>query len=238
MKARVRLAVDKHGQSVDWHVRSPTPLCELTRAFTHLAPRAFAHIITSQRQRWCGFQESVTRARGLTLFKVFNAGNGFAALRPEHPYRVPPLRGSPSRQLGPHKPSSAPFGLGQPLRLHPASVLAELAVGTGAAGSALDLIPCREALCGFRRHQGFASQASSPVRCSGLRPALRMRLPVSPLTPPPAKETGGSGAYVRPNTAHPMLGRASLRYRPSLTTYRRLTADDCAEKRTKSPCGT
>lgn len=177
MKARVSLAVDKSPPPVNWDVRSPTLSCELTRAFTRPRSRAFAHTKASPSQSPRGFQETVTRARGLTLFKIFNATGGFTALpsgHPPAPCAPPQTIGAP---LGPSNHSSAPFGLGHPLRLHPASDLAGLAAGAGTAGYALDLLPCHR-LDGFQRHQGFASPASSPVRCSGqaaLRSACGLR---------------------------------------------------------------
>jgi len=124
VKARVSLAVDKSPPPVNWDVRSPTLSCELTRAFTRSRSRAFAHTKASPSQSWRAFQESVTRARGLTLFKIFNATGCFTALPSGYPSSSLRSAPNPSGPLwGQATIPPRPSGLGIPFGCTPRPTL-------------------------------------------------------------------------------------------------------------------
>ena len=90
-------------------------------------------------------------------------------------------------------PVPAPrFALATPFGLHPASVLARLAAGAGAAGGALDL-PLADRLHGLQWRQGcgFAHVLTRSVLA--VPAALRVRPPGVPLTPLPLEKPGQRG---------------------------------------------
>ena len=111
--------------------------------------------------------------------------------------------------------------LGQPLRLHPASVLARLSAGAGAAGVALDL-PLADRLYGFHQHQGCGFARHRPPFGTRFAP-FRVRPPVSPLTLLPAmtrSTTGNECGHETAKTRRPLVTAARWPGREAVANIR------------------